>query len=237
MKVELNLTLRCQLACKGCDRLCGIVPPEPADDMTPAQVSAFIQEAKTRGIHIDRVKIVGGEPLVLPHVTDIVRLLIDEGIGSGVISSIKLDTNGIARIPADMPTHPSFRIGGRKPKKKIHLPYIWSPSDLGLEWHGPCSHPYRCGFSLDARGWLPCSPAIMIDRLFYGGEHYRHSITAHPWGIEKLCAHCIYAASSAFRVANVKPLNLFTPEMKMPTRSWAAALRRAGVAVESIYGP
>ena len=237
MRVELNPTFRCQLACPGCDRLCSIIPPDPADDMTPEQVSAFIREANQRGIRVERIKIVGGEPFTHIRIVELLQVLIHEGIGSGVVGSIKLDTNGVAKPPADLPMHPNFRIGGRKPKKKIHLPYLWSPFDLGLEWKCPCSHPFRCGYSLDARGWQLCSPAIMIDRLFYDGKHYQQNIPTKPWGAEDLGRHCIYAAPAWFREANAKPLSQFTPEMKSPTKSWAEALRQAGVEVARIYEP
>jgi len=207
------------------------------DEITPAQISGVLQEAKTKNIHIDRAKIVGGEPLLCSSLVEIVELLIRDGIESGVVGSIKLDTNGIAALPSDLPKHPNFRVGGRKPKKKIHLPFLWSPRDLNIESHGPCSHPSKCGFSLDGRGWLPCSPAIMIDRLFYGERHYRDEIPTRPWGCDELCVHCLYSTPEWFRERWATPIRQFTPEMRMPTRSWATALRNAGIHVEQVYEP
>lgn len=234
MRVELNLCYSCQCACAGCDRLCGIVPNN--DEVTVDQVKGVLAEAWEQQIHIERVKALGGEPALHSHLTAIVQELL-VGVEQDIVGGIKIDTNGIKPLPADLPRHPQLKIGGRKPKKKIHLPFLWSPSDLGLAWHGPCSHPYKCGFSFDSRGWLPCSPAVMIDRLFYGGEHYRQEISTVPWATDLLCRHCVYAAPAEWRQRMATPIGKFTPEMRMPTRSWAEALKRAGVDVPKIYDP
>ena len=100
--------------------------------------------------------------------------------------------------------------------------------DFGLPWT-PCRHPFECGFSLDNRGWLPCSPAISIARLF-GREHlYRRELPeGQPWGMEELCRYCCYAFPEDFRRINVKHLAEFTPAMKLASKSWFDALRRAG---------
>jgi len=206
--------------------------------MTLDQVAAFLDQAKAAG-GIGRVKLLGGCPLKHSDFPGVYSLFL-AAVEVGTVELVKIETSGAIPVPSGLTPHPRIRFGGRRPKKKVHLPYLWSPSDLGLAIHAPCSHPWRCGFSIDARGWLPCSPAIMVDRLFYGGSHYRERLPAdgRVWGIDALCKHCAYAAAPEWRAAHATPIAQFTREMRMPTRSWAEALRRAGVvAADDTYEP
>ncbi|MEN6507111.1 MAG: radical SAM protein [Planctomycetaceae bacterium] len=221
MNVELNITMRCNCACPGCNRL---IPqyPERTEDIDPAAVEQFIAEAKEHG-HVNRVKVVGGEPLLHPQFSRIAEILAD-GIQQGAIQSVKIDTNGTLPKPP-LPAVPGMRYAGRQPGAKRHLPFLHSPIDLGHAVVGPCSMPFRCGVSLDARGWLPCSSAIMIARLF-GCEHlYRqHLPAAADWGFEELCPDCAFAMPAAWRAEHAKALRDFTEEDRTPSERWKARL-------------
>lgn len=205
--------------------------------MSIGQVEQFVHQARSAG-GIARVKLLGGCPLKSSIFVKAYSILV-EAVETGVIESVKIETSHAVPPPAGLRQHPCVRFAGRPVKKKRHLPYLWAPCDLGLATSLGCSHPRHCGFSIDARGYLPCSPAIMIDRLFYGGAHYRHELPADGkvWGMEALCKYCCYAAPADWRTAHVKLLAEFTPEMKRPTASWAAALRAAGVEVAAVYSP
>jgi hypothetical protein len=74
--------------------------------------------------------------------------------------------------------------------------------------------------SLDWRGWLPCSPAILIAGGFDLEHLYREpdDIPTGPWG-EELCSHCVYSAPRKWRKAN----GGF--EVTKPTPRWEEALR------------
>ncbi len=235
IRVEMNVTMVCPLRCPGCDRLSGIYPNP--DEMMLDQVAAFLDQAKTAG-GIGRCKLVGGDPAAHSNLPAVYGLFV-EAVKSGVVESVKIETSGVIPIYPGLEFHPNIRFAGRRPAKKKRLPYLWAPCDLGLPTSLGCSHPRRCGFSIDSRGYLPCSPAIMIDRLFFGGAHYRQAIPTdgRVWGCEDLCRYCVYSAPEAWRQAHVLPLAEFTPEMKQPTRSWADALRRAGVEVSAVYEP
>lgn len=192
------------------------------------QLRAFVEQLDFHG-GVTSLKVCGGEPLLHPQVTEAYEILV-QAAERGVIRRIKMQTNGTVPRPN---LRPSACViwKSSKPAKKVHLPYEWSPSDLGLPVTAPCSHPFRCGYAFDTRGWMLCSPGIMIARLFGHEYLYRTDMPTKPWGLE-LCRHCIYAAPEDFRRTHVKHLAAFTPEMKMASKSWFDALRLAGAEPE-----
>lgn len=224
--VELNVTLRCNQRCPNCNRCCNLFPHR-TDDMTAGQIVNFLAQLRFSDLRVKRVKVVGGEPLLHPEFPLIWDLL-ELGVNEGLIRSVKVDTNGTLPIPAVHP-HPRMRIGGCPPRRKRHIPYLWSPVDLGYTVNGnACRMPYRCGMSLDNRGWLPCSAAIMIARGF-GLEHlYRQTVPDRTWGLDELCRHCIHAMPREWKDAHCQPLSRIITEEKTPTVSWRAALERLG---------
>jgi hypothetical protein len=176
---------------------------------------------------INRIKIAGGEPLLHPDILWILERL--SPLVPEYVLKIKLDSNGtMTAVIGDMMVNnakvPNIVFSGRAPKKKMHLPYLWSPTDLGLKVT-PCDTPRLCGFSLDNRGWLPCSPAIMIARTFGLDHLYMDGLPHSVWGMDELCKHCIHAAPKAFREAHCKPLREITEAERTPTESWRKALK------------
>jgi len=108
--------------------------------------------------------------------------------------------------------------------KKKHLPVLWSPEDLGLKSKGPCSMVSRCGISLDKYGYLPCSSAIMIARVFKLTHLYKRELPGKAWGMEELCRHCVFGLPDDWCRENVKPLSECKGEFVEPTKSWRKAL-------------
>ncbi|MCP4540265.1 MAG: hypothetical protein GY832_24260 [Chloroflexi bacterium] len=223
MRFELNITLRCNCACPNCNRLCHMKPDWAEDsDMTVADVWRFTSQLKRRNVVANRIKIVGGEPLVHPRFNEVmVSLCI--AADAGLINKIKIDTNGTLPRP-NIPDHPAVHWSGRRPSKKIHLPTLWSPTDLGLTLRYPCSMPRLCGVSLDNRGYLPCSSAISIVRTFGYDEQYSDSIHG-PWDMDKICKHCVFAAPVEWKDRHCLPLTEILEEHKRPTKSWREVLQ------------
>jgi hypothetical protein len=233
VKVECNATLRCDAKCRNCDRHVPLFPNRT--DVSLEQISDFIDQAEARKTNrIDKLKLVGGQATEHPQFSEVYELLLSAA-ERGVIREIKITTNCLKPNP---PVRPSSLVRWQRspPKKKQHLPSMWAAVDLGLPWK-PCRHPFQCGFSLDNRGWLPCSPMISIARLFGREDLYQDKLPdGVPWGME-CCKWCCYALPEPFRREWCKPLAQHTPEMLMPTRSWAEALRKAGIPVEQAYEP
>ena len=220
MRIEVNMTLRCNLACPNCNRLCHIFR-DRTDDMSKDQIQNLINDVidyrDRTGKKINRIKVVGGEPFMHPDYAWILNKL--GKLVSGYCSKVKVDTNGTVKFQTDA----NVVISGRAPKRKIHLPYLWSPQDLGLTVT-PCRQPIVCGFSVDNKGWLPCSAAIMIARCFGLTHLYKDKMPTKVWGMDELCRHCIHAAPEDFRKQMCKPLNQITENEKTPTSSWREAL-------------
>ncbi len=233
MNIELNFSGRCNARCPSCDRHVNYFP-DRTDDMTLEQLGEFLRQAKAHG-GVGRCKAVGGEPLCFPLFVPAYNMLV-EALRAGTIGGLSINTNCIAPRPEGLIEEPRVRWQLSRLARKVHIPNCWASVDLGLPWT-PCSHPRRCGISLDNRGYLPCSPAISIVRLFGMEDLYRQELPDKPWGLERLCPLCSYALPAEVRVAHARHLSDFTPEMKMPTRSWTEALRRAGVRVDKVYAP
>ncbi len=228
MRVELQLTYRCQLRCWGCDRLCNRFP-DRTEELSLDAIQRFIDQAAKRKVDkIGRVKICGGEPLLHTQLPEAYEMLL-QAAESGVLGSLVMQSNGVMS-PPPLRKSPLVKWKTSKAKSKTHIPYEWAPCDLDLPNAAPCSHPRRCGYAYDSKGWLLCSPGIMIARLM-GMEHlYLDELPdpAMPWGME-MCGFCGYGLPEAFRHQAAKPLAEWTAEMKTPTRSWVKALARAEI--------
>ncbi len=226
--VELNVTLACQAGCANCDRLCDKFL-DRTEHMELGQVAEFLSQARRAG-GVAKVRVLGGEPTLHPQIEDILDLL-EGGLDERVIGRVELGTNCLTPDWTEIARrHPQVDWQRSPLRRKKHLPFVWAPLDLGLTGTAPCRHPVQCGFSLDSRGWLPCSPAIAISRLFFDGKHYRQEMPAGiPWGQDELCPLCVYSLARSWHVRHRRHLADITPEMRVPTRRWAEALERAGL--------
>lgn len=199
IRVELNANLDCSAACPNCDR--GVAEfPNRTEWMTVNQIDRFIQALREkRDIVVERLKWVGGEPLVHPEFRAIYDRLAD-AVQEALIGCVKISTNCVSKIPADLPKRNGVRWMRSPLKTKQHLPFYWHPEDVEQPTHGFCSHPRKCGLSLSMYGWLPCSPAILISGAFDLEHLYRpiEDIPTEPWGVD-LCSHCVYSTPKAFR--------------------------------------
>jgi len=222
MRIELNLTLRCNAKCPNCNRCCDLYP-ERTDDVSFSQFADMVREVRATPSEVTRIKVVGGEPLLHPDFESVCDAL-SGLVAGGYVGKVKIDTNGILEVlPRYRKPHISF--SGTKPKKKVHLPYLWSPTDLKLPIK-PCSQPRFCGLSLDNIGWLPCSPAIMIVRAFRLKHLYKYEMPTETWGLDEICKHCIHAAPAAWRKEHERALCDITEEEKTPSPSWKEGLER-----------
>jgi len=94
-----------------------------------------------------------------------------------------------------------------------------------LESRGPCRMVGVCGYSLDVRGWLPCSAAIAVARLFGHDDLYRPldgPLPIEPWGMDRLCRDCLHGVGD--RSVRGRPLIDMPGMWEMPSPRWATAL-------------
>jgi hypothetical protein len=168
------------------------------EHMTVDQVKKFVQQAKEAG-GVQKVKVLGGEPLLNPNFEEIYKVLTD-ACKDGVIQMLKIDTNHTVQVP-NVERFPFVRWMGMPSRLKRHIPFLKAPKDLGYTI-GPqprCQAISRCGWSLDKYGYQPCSSAIMLDRLFNNGTSYIREFPKATWGLENLCQYCDFAMPKEWR--------------------------------------
>lgn len=228
IRCEINLTQRCQLSCGGCNRGLGDIAKshwhENHDDMTVEQIVAFIDYARQakqqERFYIGRAKILGGEPTTHPRFQEIYWLLA-AAIDEGVIESVKISTNCVDPVP-EWCTHPRMGWAFSPVRRKKHTPITWSPVDLGVKTKLGCSMLTRCGASLSKDGWLPCSAAIFIVKVFDLEHLYKKEIPTEPWGLEELCRNCIHSMPQNWVDSYFKTHKGL--EKVEPTETWRKAL-------------
>ena len=89
---EIDITYRCNLACKWCDRLCGTEFRRPID-MTATQLERYVSIIAP---HINRrssIRILGGEPMLHPQIFKMLDILI-QAIRPLIEFPITIVTNG-----------------------------------------------------------------------------------------------------------------------------------------------
>lgn len=220
LNFELNITLQCNLKCHNCNRMCNLFP-DRTEHMSLEQIERFIEQVKKAG-GIKKIKVLGGEPLLNPEFEKIYARLV-ETMEEGYIRSVKLDTNSVIPLPK-LKIVNGVRFLSTRQHRKIHYPYVWNPQDLNLQTKGPCPNVGVCGVSLDKYGYVPCSPAIMLVRL-YGLTHlYKREIPNKFWGFDEICKYCICSAPREFLNQHCKKLKDMTQEEKTPTKSLQEAL-------------
>ena len=224
INLELNITLQCNLACSNCNRLCHIYR-DRTEHMSLEQIDKFIKQAKAGG-GISKLKVLGGEPLLHPQFVEIYHMLTDAA-KDGIIKCIKIESNKTLPHP-NVEAFPFVSWKGRVPEKKKHQPILWSPRDLGVVTPiGTCQQLSKCGYSLDKYGYLPCSLAIMLCRLFGMTDLYRYEFPTEPWGLDQLCPDCIFSMDAPWRSQHSsKKLSQHTQEEKSPTPRFKEALAK-----------
>jgi len=230
INVEMNLTMRCQLRCTNCNRLPQLFPDRgEEEDMTARQVLRFCNQVANSPVKVKRLKLLGGEPLLVPHFSEVYDHLL-AAVGEGLISRIKIESNYVLPKP-DLPEHPQIRWAGKPQHRKRHLPVLWSPRDLGYKTKGPCSMPRICGPSLDAYGYALCSVAVMMFRIFGREDLYRKEFPG-DWrrdfaeAIETICPDCCWSMPQDWCEAHSYPLAETPEAAKQPTETWRYHLDR-----------
>lgn len=71
-------------------------------DMSIAQVEQFIAQVRNGPARVQRITLIGGEPLLHPEVVRITRLLHDELLEPMCISELRLVSNLILPVPEEI---------------------------------------------------------------------------------------------------------------------------------------
>jgi hypothetical protein len=193
------------------------------DHMSLDQIHKFVEQAKV--VKVNKLKVLGGEPLMHPQFKEIYDILLSAA-KEGSIRCIKIESNKTIQPPVvEASSLVSWK--GRVQSKKRHQPILWSPEDLGVvtgpQYH--CPQITKCGFSLDKFGYLPCSVAIMIVRLFNLTHLYKTEMPTQAWGLEELCSKCIFSMNHDWRIQHNKGVADLSDNQIVPTKSYAEAIK------------
>lgn len=209
MRLELNVTHRCNSRCLDCNRAIGLAT---FDDMelTVEHIKAASWQLRRQGIRLSRVAIAGGEPTVRRDLQTLINtaalylrprrgLVLNNGTNSVVREQIRLPRRWRWRItPLDDTSQ--FDSG-----KAHHTPFFVSPVDLGTEGRfRHCRVTKRCGKGLEARGFTMCGVAGTLGRLL-GIDPYSDELPLGevPAGI---CRHCPYGLTKSQQRQLIDPL-------------------------------
>lgn len=175
--IEIDVTFACNLRCLNCDRSCTQAPS--GEHMTLAQVERFIAETRASRRSWRRVRVLGGEPMIHPHIDEILAALVRWRDAESPDTRLEVVTNGhgrvvnaaIARVPRGVVVKNTAKVGRVQPKFEA---FNEAPrDDWRFAWtdfaHG-CWITEECGIGLNAHGYYPCGVAGGIDRVFGDGR-------------------------------------------------------------------
>jgi hypothetical protein len=199
--LELQILLSCNWQCHACDafsNLSSIAWIRKAT-MSVAQIAAFAREMRDTNSYIGRVRLLGGEPTLHPHLSDI-ALVLNSLKAEGFLGAVEIVTNGSHndRIKALGKLIDKTRVSGQADKEKHHTANLAAtPASLGYEGK-MCSAPWHCGISLNYYGYFPCSSGAGLARLMDNVPYWqRLALPQRPVleelpDLQTLCNQCYH---------------------------------------------
>lgn len=205
MTIEVDITQRCNLSCRHCNRLCnaeadyGIVRQDT--DMKMSHIQYLIEQIKSKPKgFISMVRVLGGEPFMSPIIVDAITAF-ESLITEGYISTINIVTNGTLPIPEVCKPYIVYapQIIGEMVKQKgapvtakevyaiknvKHRNITISPQDFGLPYK-ICERVNVCGIHYTVYGFsltAPCFPSLMISE-----SNHKYFLNHLPDEIDELC--------------------------------------------------
>ena len=205
--IQLEITYRCNLLCRKCNRHCNLVklPYLKDSDMTVEQVEKFISQVKQKKAHLHQIDIIGGEPLLHPKIGEFISLIFYKLMVPGHLDFIQISSNGILKDRLNEILVDS-NIKKAIDNKFIILNYVFGPKDdwfywvltapvdLGLKWDR-CDWPRTCGVLLNACGYWPSGICGALARLFCLDEYAKYDFPVKfgkiwPRLKEDVCKYC-----------------------------------------------
>jgi hypothetical protein len=174
--IELDLTYRCNLQCRNCNRSCTQAPSRRHIPLE--RIAAFIRESVATGRSWERIRLLGGEPTLHPDFTSIIGMLMDYRASANPGLRIVVCTNGcgphVRRHLEDLPAAIHVKNTWKGRRQRLFRPFNVAPIDRPLyRWTDTscgCRILEDCGLGLTPQGYYPCAIAGAIDRVFGFGR-------------------------------------------------------------------
>jgi len=203
----LNFTFACNLSCVGCDRA-SFIKPEHSPPMTPERIGEFLDDVRSNGIELKRMRIVGGEPTLHPDFLAMTALLMEYSRSVGHRCNVRIFSNkhspeSRAALNEAIRRHPRLQSLGAHKRRSAVFPkmtrygYV-SPQDAGIDCPWPCPNMGgrgNCGAGVDQVGYSLCPTAGPIDAILdLGARATRVSQMLDQefvqWQAEMICSRC-----------------------------------------------
>ena len=210
--IQLEITYRCNLLCDRCNRHCNLsfLPYLKDADMTEKQIGRFIRQVKEKGVQLEQLRVLGGEPLLHPQIEKYLFLLHRDLMSPGLLDTMVIVTNGIIprseRLAAflnDSAIQPLVESGrirfqaAWEGKERDFRGVFIAPVDMGMSWR-ECGVTRVCGSLLNTYGYWPNGNCAAIARLFYLPRYAKQEfpiVFEENWpALENdLCRFCVKA--------------------------------------------
>jgi hypothetical protein len=210
IRIECNITMRCNAICWGCNKAIGLASFRDGD-MTVDQMRRAVDQLIEQKVKITRFTFCGGEPVLhrdLQELIDEVARLPGLHLGRVLTNDMPVTKHLRDKIrlpkrfrwvpnPLDDPSDPYS--GKNDPtnrwKGRVHMPIWISPHDIGQEAKFEnCTVRGWCGIGLDSTGFSMCGKAVMLGKLLGIDPTIKEgSIEEHiDKPIDDICKHCQY---------------------------------------------
>jgi len=178
--VEIDITYRCNLRCRNCNRSC-TQAPSPTD-ISVETIDSFVAESIARGIRWERIRLLGGEPTLHPALPVILDRLLGYRAAQNPALRIVLCTNGsgrrVNRVLAALPKSIAVKSTAKSERQRLFRPFNRAPVDSRwyrfADYSAGCRILSDCGLGLTPLGYYPCAVAGGIDRVFGFGRGRQH---------------------------------------------------------------
>lgn len=178
--VEMDLTYRCNLRCRNCNRSCTQAPSQR--DLPMAQIEAFIRQSTSEGRVWERIRLLGGEPTLHPEFMRIVDRLRDYRSQANAQMRIVVCTNGngnrvrrqINHLPGDIDIKNTMKGSRQRLFRPFNVAPMDRPQNRWADYSCGCRILEDCGMGLTPQGYYPCAVAGAIDRIFDLGRGRAH---------------------------------------------------------------
>ena len=191
-KIEIEITLNCNLACKNCNRMIGMIDRGDTN-MTVGQIEYFVSEMKNKPHTVKTISIIGGEPLVHPQFLEIWFLLYKKLFEPKIITKMNLFTNGILPVPKELDVC-TYNLVKSPFSSKRHYNFYIAPVDVEVEVKR-CDIPKRCGITLNKFGYFPCGGGGGALSLLFDLKMAQQSLPPDlsVWDYNNICKLCNHA--------------------------------------------
>lgn len=163
-RIEIEITTRCNLMCRHCDRRCSQAPADV--DLSVSVIQQFVNESQALGYQWQKIGLLGGEPTLHPALEAVIEVLKDyvrtlDECDFFLVSNVHghAVTTVLDRIRSDIAVVERPKNSDEPWFNNMNI----APLDVACSVSS-CQITHDCGLGLTYLGYFPCGPAAAISR-------------------------------------------------------------------------